>query len=308
MVLARASIVFGSILCGSSVQAFPKTNLHILRGTSSSKVWTVAAVKMSSDNNNNSKAGCEDGVCRPLDADGSKNRPDRTTTTTQTPNAETTNQIKMEINIISDTMCPWCWVGKRNMEQALQEMPEMDVEIHWLPFFLDRKLPEEGKPVEEYYVGNYGDPKAGERMMPGLIQAGRKCGIDFETHYVKMTRYRPTIRSHRLIHLAKRQNKQDEMVEALFHMYYEEGKHLNSIEHLTEAASKVGLEGDIAAYLKSDQDEKEVFDEAEKALQYAEGVPTFLFTKPGTDLHHSFSGGQPPIAFRKVFKAFSERG
>ncbi len=194
------------------------------------------------------------------------------------------------------------------MEQALQEMPEMDVEIHWLPFFLDRKLPEDGKPVEEYYVGNYGDPKAGERMMPGLIQAGRKCGIDFETYYVNMARYRPTIRSHRLIHLAKRQNKQDEMVEELFHMYYEEGKHLNSIEHLTEAASTVGLEGDIAAYLKSDQDEKEVFEEADKALQYAEGVPTFLFTKPGTDLHHSFSGGQPPIACRKVFKAFSGRG
>jgi predicted DsbA family dithiol-disulfide isomerase len=284
MPFARTVITLGSILCGSSVvQAFPKS---IVRGIAST---TLAAMS--------DQVGCEDGVCRPLGIGNAapSDLPSK---------AKASNKIK--IDIISDTMCPWCWVGKRNLEKALQEMPEVEVEINWLPFFLDKKLPEEGKPVEEYYVGNYGDPRAGDRMKPGLIAAGRRCGIDFETHYVHLERYRPTIRSHRLISLAKRQNKQDEMVEELFHMFYEEGKHLNSIKHLAEAATKVGLEGNIEAYLKSDEDEKEVFEEAEKILCHAEGVPTFLFTKPGTKLHHSFSGGQPPSAFKQVFSMFSQ--
>jgi predicted DsbA family dithiol-disulfide isomerase len=252
-------------------------------------------------------AGCNDGVCTPrgrknlTNAPGAPGAPDNSVPTLK----QDENLIK--IDIISDTMCPWCWVGKRGLEAALKQSPEVNVEVNWLPYFLDKSLPEEGKPVWQYYLGNYGDPLAGERMKPGLINAGKRCGIDFETHYVNMMHYRPTIRSHRLIQYAKRQqnNKQDEMVEQLFHMYYEEGKHLNSIEHLVEAATKVGLEGDIKGYLESDEDEKEVYDEAEKVKPRAQGVPTFLFTKPGTNFHHTFSGGQPSIAFQKVFNKFS---
>jgi predicted DsbA family dithiol-disulfide isomerase len=249
-----------------------------------------------SDANN---AGCMDGVCVPL---GAKKK---SQAATGTPSEKNTGK-NIKIDIISDTMCPWCWVGKRNMEAALKDMPEIEVEVNWLPFFLDRNLPEDGKPVEEYYMGNYGDPKAGDRMKPGLVKAGEKCGIDFETHYINLTRYRPTIRSHRLIELAKKQNKEDEMVEELFHMYYEEGKHLNLIEYLAESASKVGLEGDIVAYLESDKNEKEVFEEADCCLKDAEGVPTFIFTKPGTKMQYSFSGGQPQSAFKQVFDMFSQ--
>jgi predicted DsbA family dithiol-disulfide isomerase len=265
------------------------------------RISTTTLLLLMSDNNNsnNYDAGCEDGVCIPK---GVKKQQSSTllnaTTTTSSSN-------KIKIDIISDTMCPWCWVGKRGMEQALRECPEVEADITWLPFFLDKNLPEEGKPVEEYYVGNYGDPKAGENMKPHLVAGGKRCGIDFETNYVNMTHYRPTIRSHRLIELAKRQGKQDAMVEELFRIYYEQGQHLNSIQHLTEAATRVGLEGDIEEYLKSDQDEKEVFEEAAKLKYLAQGVPTFLFSRPGTDLEFSFSGGQTPEAFKRVFHSFS---
>ena len=263
---------------------------HLLHLTS-----TATFLSMGSD-----AAGCDDGVCRPKGATANAS-----VDLKGLPTAGKTSKSKLKIEIISDTMCPWCWVGKRNLEKALRETPEIEVEIDWLPFFLDKTLPEpDGKPVEEYYIRNYGDPKVGERFKPHLVKAGEKCGIDFATHYIHLTHYRPTIRSHRLITLAKRQGKQDPMVEELFRMYYEGGKHLNSIEHLTEAARKVGLEGDIEGYLTSDQDEKEVYEEAERYQKYASGVPTFLFSMPEKNLRYSFSGGQPPEAFKNVFQSF----
>lgn len=185
-------------------------------------------------------------------------------------------------------------------------MPDIEADINWLPFFLNKDIPDEGMPVEEYFRRNYGDPKAGERMKPSLVAAGKRSGIDFETNHLGITHYRPTIRSHRLIELAKHQGKQDEMVMELFHMYFEQGKHLNSIPDLVDSAKKVGIEGDVKAYLESDKDEKEVFEEADRVLMQAQGVPTFLFSKPGTDIKYRFSGGQPPRAFRKVFEAFAE--
>ena len=248
-----------------------------------------------SDNN----GGCEDGVCRPKGSASTS----QGTYDAKFGNSSTAKNI-LKVDIISDTMCPWCWVGKRNMEKALEDTPDIQPEINWLPFFLDKNLPEEGKPVEEYYIGNYGDPKVGEKMKPHLVMAGKKAGIDFEKSYVKTTHLRPTIRSHRLIEYAKRQGKQDEMVEELFRIYFEEGKHLNSIEHLTESAKKVGLEGNVEEYLKSDQDEKEVFEEAAKMKSHAQGVPTFLFSMPEKNLFFTFSGGQPPEAFKKVFQTF----
>lgn len=248
----------------------------------------------------NSNASCEDGLCRPLSGIGA-----------QASSAEPVNTCvdgskRIKVEIISDTMCPWCWVGKRNLEKALDEMPEIEVDINWLPYFLDKDLPEGGKPVSEYYLGNYGDARAGDRMKPALVAAGKRCGIDFETRYIHMTHYRPTIRSHRLIQLAKRFKKQDAMVEELFKMYYEEGKHLNSVEHLMEAAKRVDLDDvDVKEYLTGKDDEAEVFEEASNIQHLAQGVPTFIFTKPGTEHYHTFSGGQPPSAFKRVFNMFS---
>jgi predicted DsbA family dithiol-disulfide isomerase len=277
---------------------------------------------MSNSASNNGTGACEDGVCRPgqtqQPADAAQESmlgkdatttgsaaSEATTTTTTTKNGAT----KIKIEIISDTMCPWCWVGKRNMELALKDHPEINAEIHWLPFFLDRNLPEEGKLVEDYYRDNYGDANAGKNMKPHLIKAGKKVGIDFESKYVKEARLRPTIRSHRLIEYAQRQGKQDEMVEELFRMYYEvAGKHLNSVNDLVESAANVGLSGDVQAYLESSEGEAEVDKAAAKAKRMAQGVPTFLFTR--ADKPHmtplSFSGGQPPHMFALAFETLQK--
>jgi predicted DsbA family dithiol-disulfide isomerase len=268
---------------------------------------------------------CDDGVCLPPGvpkkhqqatlSDTTANDKDSVRNTCNNNN----NKIQIQIDIISDTMCPWCWVGKRHLEQALMMLEKeqqdhntirMQADIDWHPYFLDRHLPENGKKVQDYYRDNYRDEMAGERMKPHLIKAGRKCGIDFETHYVTMDRYRPTIRSHRLIELAKQQHKQDEMVEELFHMYYEQGKHLNSVDHLVASAKAVGLEGDMEAFLKGSEYEKEVDEAAAKWQPQAEGVPTFLFSRLDVPSQEpiSLSGGQPPSAFLGVFRYLSNLG
>lgn len=272
---------------------------------------STRALRMSS-NTGNSGGGCEDGVCRP----GEKQQPDAsqkstigTDTTAAAAAGTKTGVLDIKIDIISDTMCPWCWVGKRNMELALKEHPEINAEINWMPFFLARDLPEEGLPVKDYYLRNYGDANVGDKMMPQLVAAGKKVGIDFETNFVSLTHYRPTIRSHRLIEYAQRQGKQNEMVEELFRMYYEGGKHLNSISDLVESAKSVGLDGDVVkAYLESDQGEAEVDALAKKVQPMAQGAPTFLFKRSDNpDMRPlTFSGGQPPHMFGLAFETLQK--
>ena len=231
----------------------------------------------------------------------------------------------MDIQIISDTMCPWCWVGKRHLEAAIQQMSQedndsrMDANIEWLPYFLDKDLPETGKPIHEYYRDNNGNPHAGDEMKPHLIAAGHKQGIDFETTHAKLTHYRPTIRSHRLIEYVKKQDpsKQNDIVEALFDLYYIQGKHLNSIDHLCEAAESIGLNATtIRTYLESSLGEDEVYQTAQSVQSLAQGVPTFIIrprqggdaattttttTKKAPLPQVVLSGARAPVAFKRAF-------
>mmetsp|Transcript_4121 Transcript_4121/g.4773 ORF Transcript_4121/g.4773 Transcript_4121/m.4773 type:complete len:298 (-) Transcript_4121:59-952(-) len=248
-------------------------------------------------------SGCEDGVCRRVSS--TKSSADESTVTDSQPGVEfkdAGNGLKLKINIISDTMCPWCYVGKKNLEEALKSCEDVEAEINWLPYFLDKDLPDEGKPVEDYYRDNYGDKDAGNRMKPHLIAAGNKVGIDFEKSYANMTHYRPTIQSHRLIEFAKRNGKQNEMVEELFQMYYLQGKHLNNTEHLVQAAEKINLIG-AKEYLQSDEDTLQIFRRADRVKQSANGVPTFIIFRPDRPSLQpiKFSGGQPPQTFIKSF-------
>lgn len=276
------------------------------------KSSTRCRMSSTSGPTSNNGGACEDGVCRPGEKKQQADAAQESmlgTDITAAAAATKPGVLNIKIDIISDTMCPWCWVGKRNMEQALKDHPEVNAEINWLPFFLARDLPEEGKLVKDYYLDNYGDAKAGDNMQPHLITAGRKVGIDFETNFINMERYRPTIRSHRLIEYAQRQGKQDEMVEELFRMYYEGGKHLNSISDLVESAKHVGLDGDVVkAYLESDQGEAEVDATAKKFKPMAQGAPTFLFKRSDKPNMRplTFSGGQPPHMFGVAFESLQK--
>ena len=220
--------------------------------------------------------------------------------------------VRVCVDVISDTMCPWCWVGKRNLELALRGAATaegIEADVNWLPYFLDRDLDDgdEGTPTEDYYLKNYGDSQAGERMKLRLVPEGSKVGIDF-SKYCEVSRFRPTIRSHLLIDYAKRNGKQDEVVEALFRMFCQEGKALNDVENLVEVAERAaGLDGNEArAYIESESNRRRIYELAESVEDLADGVPTFIFYlrdhHEGGGPRYTLGGSQSPEAFRAVLE------
>ncbi|CAN0028634.1 unnamed protein product, partial [Discosporangium mesarthrocarpum] len=144
--------------------------------------------------------------------------------------------------VFSDNVCPWCFVGKRNLEKGMKDyiaehsnQQQEDFNVEWKPFFLDLESPESSDvPIREYLNRKYGEG-AGTRMSRALAQAGERCGIDFNNDRVVHN----TVKSHRLLMRAKDQGKQDEMIEAIFHAYFEEGRNIADPSVLVDIANKV---------------------------------------------------------------------
>eukprot|EP01092_Planopodium_desertum_P001946 TRINITY_DN1308_c0_g1_i2.p1 TRINITY_DN1308_c0_g1~~TRINITY_DN1308_c0_g1_i2.p1 ORF type:complete len:215 (-),score=14.64 TRINITY_DN1308_c0_g1_i2:85-729(-) len=205
---------------------------------------------------------------------------------------------KISIDIVSDTICPWCYVGKKNLETALKKFPAVDFQVTWHPFFLNPFLPEEGVTIEQYLGGRYG-PGALTGMMSRLDVVGKNVGIEF-THKSKIV---PTVRSHRLVKFAKSKGKQTETVEALFKAYFTDGKRINDLEVLGAVATTVGLDKEEAQkYLKehegSAEIEKEIDDYASKYK--IRGVPFFIIRSEDKKKEEILSGGQPPEVFAET--------
>ncbi len=135
----------------------------------------------------------------------------------------------MKIEIWSDVMCPFCYIGKNNFEQALQKMPfKDDVQVEWKSFQLDPELnPKESKNTIEYFKEKKGFPEAQARqMIQQVSQMGKSAGIDFNFDKALITN---TFSAHRLLHLAKKYNKSNEAEEALFKAHFIEGKNVGNI-------------------------------------------------------------------------------
>eukprot|EP00457_Paulinella_chromatophora_P012998 gb/GEZN01013259.1/.p1 GENE.gb/GEZN01013259.1/~~gb/GEZN01013259.1/.p1 ORF type:complete len:155 (+),score=38.42 gb/GEZN01013259.1/:552-1016(+) len=143
----------------------------------------------------------------------------------------------------------------------------------------------------------YGDASYLESSRKNLTRAGQQVGIKFLHDNDKMLF--PTIRAHRLVEWATRQGKQDEVMETLFKMYFEEGKSLYDIKDLVECAGRIGLK-DAKPYLESTQDEAEVYAMAKRNQRDIRGVPHFTLSVPGKSTQVELSGAQPPDRFMSV--------
>lgn len=179
----------------------------------------------------------------------------------------------IHVSIVSDAICPWCYVGKKRFEIAARQLADKyDFQVEWLPFFLDETLPIEGVDKREHYFRKFGNrfPNM-ERQMTAV---GKEYGINF-SYGGKVAN---TLNSHRLIHLAGLQGKQDQVVNGLFRRYFEEEKNLGSIDVLLEAAEEAGMNrGEVEAYLKSDAGKDEVKKQVDQFRNYVSGVPFFIF-------------------------------
>jgi predicted DsbA family dithiol-disulfide isomerase len=209
----------------------------------------------------------------------------------------------MIVDVIVDTVCPWCYVGKARFEKALAMRPDQVVEIGWRPFQLNPGIPRAGKDRRAYLSEKFGGGDRAERRYAVIGDAGRQEGIDFR--FDRIERTPNTVDSHRLISHARREGRQHTMVDALFRAYFIEGRDIGEIEVLTEIAAESGLDGDAArSFLESDDDRAMVVGEDELARSLGvSGVPCYI-----VDRKYAVSGAQSPEVFLQIFDLVRHEG
>ncbi|KAF9346265.1 hypothetical protein BGX26_002252 [Mortierella sp. AD094] len=212
--------------------------------------------------------------------------------------SSTASPKTVKIEIVSDTVCPWCYIGKRRMEKAIAsfkskpEHEDVQFEVNWRPYQLDPAASKTPIPKMTLYAQKFGATRA-PLMRDRMIQVGQEEGIKFSYNGNVIN----TLDSHRLIEFATKRGKQDEMVTELFENYFEQDK-CGEISTLIDSAAKVGLDrSEVEAYLKSNEGIKEVQDSIEKSkLQGVQGVPNFTIGG-----RYVLSGAQDPSTFEEVF-------
>ncbi|MGD9535860.1 MAG: DsbA family oxidoreductase [Alphaproteobacteria bacterium] len=203
----------------------------------------------------------------------------------------------MRVDIISDTICPWCYIGKRRFERALKSFgDEEPVEIVWWPFQLNPTMPAEGMERRAYMTEKFGSPERAAEIYRQVEAAGRGEDIPFAFDRIAVTPN--TLNSHRLIAFAGEHGKQDAVVEVLFRRYFEEGGNIGDTEVLVEAASAAGLPvQEVRALLEGDAGRDEVARSDVAARQLGiNGVPCFIVNG-----RYAVSGAQDPEVFLRVF-------
>jgi predicted DsbA family dithiol-disulfide isomerase len=203
---------------------------------------------------------------------------------------------KISIDVISDVICPWCFLGKRRLDKAIAAVPEIAVEVAFRPFFLDPTIPAEGLDRHAYMAAKFGEERLKSIHDP-LIAAGKEDGIPYA--FDKITRTPSSLNAHRLLRWAHVIGSQRTVAEALFMAYWSWGQDVSDIQVLKTIAIVNGLNGDeIAEELATDRDKKEVLEEAQLAQQIGvSGVPTFVVNRK-----YGVTGAQPVEALVEVMR------
>ena len=196
---------------------------------------------------------------------------------------------KLAIDVISDVVCPWCYIGKRLLEQAIALKPEIPVEVRFRPYFLNPWVPRQGMSREDYLVAKFGSVERYNANNNRVLEAAAAVGLSYNRDRIK--RQPNTLDCHRLILWADAAGKAAAMKQRLMEIYFSEGGDLTQADVLVGAAVDCGLDGEqLRALLATDQDVERVQREARSAQEAGiEGVPCFIIG--GTI---ALSGAQPP--------------
>jgi predicted DsbA family dithiol-disulfide isomerase len=184
----------------------------------------------------------------------------------------------MQIDVISDTVCPWCFIGKRRLMRALEARPGIVFDVRWRPYQLDPTVPKDGHDRQAYMRAKFGDDPMRIVEMHKLIAAeGEKEGIAFD--FAAIQRRPNSLNSHRLIRWAEAAGVQDDVVERLFIAYFENGEDIGDIRVLADIADICGMDGvDVARMLETDDDLAMVTREDQIAHEMGvTGVPAMIF-------------------------------
>ncbi len=198
---------------------------------------------------------------------------------------------KIKLDVVSDVMCPWCYIGRKRLDKALNLLKDIEVEIRWRPFQLDATLPAEGKDRRQYLEDKFGGPEQARDIYNNIEAAGFVEGIDFAFDKIKIAPN--TLNAHRLIRWSINggEDVHQAMVDRLFELFFLEGANLADNDVLVEAGRGVGMDGEtLASLLPTDADVKEVQEEIAVAQKMGvTGVPCFII-----DNKYAVVGAQNP--------------
>jgi predicted DsbA family dithiol-disulfide isomerase len=206
----------------------------------------------------------------------------------------------LQIDIVSDVVCPWCYIGKRRIENALALAPQVPVDIHWRPFFLNPWVPHEGIDRNTYLETKFGSVEAYKGIAGRVVAAAGEEGLLYRPDLVK--RQPNTIDCHRLIHWAEALGQSAAMKQRLMELYFKEGGDLTDTDVLVQAAADCGLDADdVRSRLAGNEDVELISAQAKDASDKGiSGVPTYIFAGK-----YAVSGAQPAEQLARAIRQVS---
>ncbi|WP_137700508.1 DsbA family oxidoreductase [Marimonas lutisalis] len=208
----------------------------------------------------------------------------------------------VKLDIISDPICPWCFIGKAQLDRALESRPEHPFEIEWHPFQLNPDMPPEGMDRRAYLEAKFGGKEAAFQAYQPVVEHAKKAGVNIE--FDKIARTPNTLDAHRLIHWAGIEGRQTPVVAALFRAYFQDGRDIGDREVLADIADSAGMDAGVVLRLLETEEDKAGLLDKEKGFREmgVRSVPTFIING-----QHAVPGAQPVELWQKVIDEISEQ-
>jgi len=203
----------------------------------------------------------------------------------------------IKIDIISDTVCPWCYIGKKRLDKAIEDYKGQEFEINWHAFQLNPNMPIEGINRELYLSTKFGGKERADSIYEQIKQAGSSSNISF--NFNEMSIMPNSFYSHMLIELSKEQNLQNEIAESLFDAFFIKGKNIGNLSELTNIAISNNIKDFNEDLFKNRKDLRNIIQTSDENSRSkgVSGVPFFIINN-----NYAISGAQESEVFKKIFE------
>ncbi len=189
------------------------------------------------------------------------------------------DEPRATLDVLSDPICPWCYIGKVKLDRALAQRPDHGIDIFWRPYQLNPEMPPEGMDRTTYLETKFGGPARAKSVYGQIAQAAKAAGLDLD--FDRIARTPNTFDAHRLIRWARSSGHQQRVVDDLFVRYFERGEDIGDHAVLTEVATDAGMDADLLAKLYADDADRDMLtnEEALARQMGVTGVPTFILAE-----------------------------